>query len=1237
MSKANAQRTINVIKRTIEKSTANGASVRYSPAVIHEGGSQFVSAYIAGQTDSALDDIRVPAGAYVSSGDYVIVSMSDEGKSWINEILPYSDYAQFAIDPNAAQIKIGDGTTEPDAGEAGQVILSGGPSLPAYWSDNFADTVRVAVKNNTGSTLTAGTVVYINGVSGQIPTVTKASASTEAASSKTLGVITKNITDTNQGTATTFGVLKNVNTVGYSSGDNLWLSTTAGEWTTTRPSAPNHGVHVGYVITGGSSSAGRIFVYVQNGFELGEIHNVSSYAPTDGQALVWDSASSYWKPGTVAVSSAYGLPSGGSSGQYLKKNSASDYDATWYSLLGTTSPTTQAFADAASAGTSLEASHADHKHAMPSDPTTSNMDGNARVNVKLSGTSVGTRRSINFSAGTGTGISVSDSSGTETVTVSISSPASATSAPSSSYVGDVASIGLSGRTATEDHVHGREGFGSVAAQTSFGSASTNGVATTVSRSDHAHGTPTNPVTAHEAASDPHTGYLQESVVSGFASSTVTLSDTATAGTGTTALRSNAAIAAFDSTSPSTQAIGDSASVGTAAYAARRDHKHALPSFGAATAETSFGLSSANGTATTIARSDHTHGTPTNPVTAHEAASDPHTGYLQESVVSGFDTSGVTLSDTATAGTGTTGLRSNAAIAAFDATSPSTQAIGDTAVVGTASYAARRDHKHAMPSFSGTGSASTISRSDHTHTSPYLDDLTDVVISSAVSGQLLSYNGTNWVNASAAATTQSGTKLVLTTAQSIGDSATAGDVAISFGSSVSSEYWDTAGWHSDTNPTRITPTVAGKMLVTAQVSFASSTSQRWGYLVVNGTPSTGEVIGRTTVQATAGGVQTYFTVVGWYDFDGVDDYVELYVRQNSGGSLNALAQAASNPGTSLAVHTFSGATGATGPGVATGGTSGQYLKKNSASDYDTTWYTLLGSTSPTTQAFSDAASAGTSLEASHADHKHAMPANPVSYGTVTQQTSFGSSGSDGTASTLSRSDHTHGTPTNPVTAHEAAADPHTGYLQESVVSGFASSTITLSDTASAGTGTTGLRSNAAIAAFDATVPSTSSFTNATGSASFAARRDHTHALSLTTAEAYITATTSISGTTYADITGASISLAAGTWLIMGVCHGYIANAASIMNVAITDSANTVITEGAQGISASGTASVNQWGSISLSAIVTPATTTTYKLRGARALTTITGTWTAARGSGVNITNNATTTTNLGTGIRAIRLA
>ncbi len=63
----------------------------------------------------------------------------------------------------------------------------------------------------------------------------------------------------------------------------------------------------------------------------------------------------------------------------------------------------------------------------------------------------------------------------------------------------------------------------------------------------------------------------------FATPSIALGSSAAAGSAGTVIRSDATIAAFDTTAPSTQAMGDAAAVGTAAFAARRDHKHAMPS------------------------------------------------------------------------------------------------------------------------------------------------------------------------------------------------------------------------------------------------------------------------------------------------------------------------------------------------------------------------------------------------------------------------------------------------------------------------------------------------------------------------------------------------------------------------------------------------------------------------------------------------------------------------------------
>jgi hypothetical protein len=68
----------------------------------------------------------------------------------------------------------------------------------------------------------------------------------------------------------------------------------------------------------------------------------------------------------------------------------------------------------------------------------------------------------------------------------------------SSAVGDVAAVGGSSNYARQDHVHGREAFGTITGQTTFGAASGNGAAITIARSDHTHGTPTHDTAAHSA-------------------------------------------------------------------------------------------------------------------------------------------------------------------------------------------------------------------------------------------------------------------------------------------------------------------------------------------------------------------------------------------------------------------------------------------------------------------------------------------------------------------------------------------------------------------------------------------------------------------------------------------------------------------------------------------------------------------------------------------------------------------
>lgn len=192
-----------------------------------------------------------------------------------------------------------------------------------------------------------------------------------------------------------------------------------------------------------------------------------------------------------------------------------------------------------------------------------------------------------------------------------------------------------------------------------------------------------------------------------------LSTTNAAGVASTFIREDDQLALFDATAPTTQAFGDSAATGSAAIAARRDHKHAMPAAPsaerAASSTTPVAVGTAAvGTGTTDARDDHVHatgaGTPSTQAFSDAAATGTgpaasmtdHKHAMPANPTPSFAAPTVALGSSAAAGAAGTVIRSDSTIAAFDATSPTTQAFGDSAAVGSAAFATRRDHKHAMP-------------------------------------------------------------------------------------------------------------------------------------------------------------------------------------------------------------------------------------------------------------------------------------------------------------------------------------------------------------------------------------------------------------------------------------------------------------------------------------------------------------------------------------------------------------
>lgn len=154
------------------------------------------------------------------------------------------------------------------------------------------------VYNDTAATLTKGKVVEVTGAQGQRLTVKLAQADSDSNSATVLGVMLETVSVNASGYVATNGIVRNVNTSGFTDGQIVYLSpTTAGDLTVTKPVAPQHLVMIGYIVKGGSVGAGSIYVKTQNGYELGELHDVkvsSSLSIANGEILAYDTSANVW-------------------------------------------------------------------------------------------------------------------------------------------------------------------------------------------------------------------------------------------------------------------------------------------------------------------------------------------------------------------------------------------------------------------------------------------------------------------------------------------------------------------------------------------------------------------------------------------------------------------------------------------------------------------------------------------------------------------------------------------------------------------------------------------------------------------------------------------------------------------------------------------------------------------------------------------------------------------------------
>lgn len=258
-------------------------------------------------------------GTFVAWSD-IVGSINDQTdlQTALDGKVPYSgatgnvNLGEYGLSGGFFQFDITPTTYTPATGNLGwndsegtiDLLLKGGlVSLPV----GQKQVARVV--NGTGGNVLRSNyqVVKVIGAQGQRLQVGLAQANNDANSADTLGLIAENINNNNSGFIITSGLVENINTTGtlqgetWADGNLLYLSpTVAGKITNVKPQAPQHTVIVGFVVYAHQNN-GKIFVKVDNGYEIDELHNVKINSPTNGQVLKYNSTTSVWENSTDAA------------------------------------------------------------------------------------------------------------------------------------------------------------------------------------------------------------------------------------------------------------------------------------------------------------------------------------------------------------------------------------------------------------------------------------------------------------------------------------------------------------------------------------------------------------------------------------------------------------------------------------------------------------------------------------------------------------------------------------------------------------------------------------------------------------------------------------------------------------------------------------------------------------------------------------------------------------------------
>ena len=231
-------------------------------------------------------------------------------------------------------------------GQTGQFVWTGatgsfvttGQTGVFLVSGSAVDTIHLYGKNDQGSTIYKGNPVYIGGANGANPLIKLASNTGEPTSSKTIGLLAQDLLVNEFGYIITEGILEGFDTSSGIAGDPMWLGTGGNiiYGLANKPYGNNHLVYLGVVLRSNNSN-GKVYIKVQNGFEIEELHRVYAKNASTNDTLMYNSGSGAWfarqiNTGDVSGISAYALAANtgsfittGQTGQFVSTGSAGSF------------------------------------------------------------------------------------------------------------------------------------------------------------------------------------------------------------------------------------------------------------------------------------------------------------------------------------------------------------------------------------------------------------------------------------------------------------------------------------------------------------------------------------------------------------------------------------------------------------------------------------------------------------------------------------------------------------------------------------------------------------------------------------------------------------------------------------------------------------------------------------------------------------------------------------------------